>query len=122
MWTWTALDAETKLVPSGLVGERTLEDCYTFLADLRDRIKPGHRIQLTTDGLGHYAVAADAIWRNSIDIAQLIKQYGGGGEDTPERKYSPAACTGTQVRVQAGDPDPQGDRQCRCDVAARAAR
>jgi IS1 family transposase len=107
VWTWTAIEAETKLVPSWLVGERTLEDCYTFLSDLRSRVKPGHRIQLTTDGLGHYAVAADAIWRNSIDFAQLIKQYGGGPQDTPERKYSPAVCTGIQVRVQAGDPDPE---------------
>src|SRR4051812_47081129 len=51
VWCWVALDAETKLAPSWLVGERTVEDCYTFLSDLRDRIKVGNRIQLTTDGL-----------------------------------------------------------------------
>ena len=51
VWTWTAIDAETKLIPSWLVGERTLADCYTFMADLKSRLKPG-RIQLTTDGLG----------------------------------------------------------------------
>jgi IS1 family transposase len=105
VWTWTAIDADTKLIPSWLVGERTLADCYTFLADLKARLKPG-RLQLTTDGLGHYAHVADAIWRNSVDFAQLIKVYGGGPADTPERKYSPAECTSTEVKIVAGDPDP----------------
>jgi IS1 family transposase len=105
VWTWTAIDADTKLIPSWLVGERTLADCYTFLADLKARLNPG-RLQLTTDGLGHYARVADALWRNSVDFAQLIKVYGGGPADTPERKYSPAECTSTEVKIVAGDPDP----------------
>lgn len=50
MWTWTAIDADTKLVPSWLVGERTTQDCYVFLNDLRSRLLPGQRIQITTDG------------------------------------------------------------------------
>ena len=105
VWTWTAIDAQTKLMPSWLVGERTTADCYTFLSDLKGRLK-NNRIQLTTDGLGAYATVADALWRNNADFAQLIKQYGGGQQDTPERKYSPAECTGIEIRVQSGDPDP----------------
>ena len=61
MWTWVAIDATTKLIPSWLVGERTTEDCYTFLADLRSRMLPGQRIQLTTDGFGSYQPVVDAL-------------------------------------------------------------
>ena len=107
VWTWTAIDAETKLVPSWLVGERSLADCYTFLSDLRDRIKPGHRIQLTTDGLGHYTVAADAIWRNTADFAQIVKKYGNAGNADNEQRYSPAVCTGIETHIRAGNPDPK---------------
>jgi len=53
VWTWTAIDADTKLVPSWLVGERTSQDCWAFLHDLRSRLLPGQRIQLTTDLQGH---------------------------------------------------------------------
>src|SRR5436853_5971554 len=63
VWTWVAIDAETKLVPSWLVGERTTEDCYTFLRDLRERMLPGQRIQLTTDGFGSYQPVVEALWR-----------------------------------------------------------
>ena len=69
MWTWVAIDADTKLVPSWLVGERTTEDCYTFLPDLRSRMLPGQRIQLTTDGFGSYPPVVDALWRDGIDDA-----------------------------------------------------
>jgi len=105
VWTWTAIDADTKLVPSWLVGERTMADCYTFLADLKSRLRNA-RIQLTTDGLGHYMRVVDGVWVDNIDFAQLIKIYGGGSADTPERKYSPAECTGVEVKIVAGDPDP----------------
>ncbi len=106
VWTWTAIDADTKLVPSWLVGERTLVDCYTFLADLKSRLKKA-RIQLTTDGLSHYLTVVDGVWADTIDFAQLIKVYGGGAQDTPEHKYSPAVCTGTDIRIRTGDPDPE---------------
>ncbi|MGZ5165788.1 MAG: IS1 family transposase, partial [Burkholderiales bacterium] len=59
VWTWVAIDADTKLVPSFLVGERTVEDGYAFMSDLRDRIRTGNRIQLTTDGLGIYTTVVD---------------------------------------------------------------
>lgn len=102
MWTWVAIDADTKLIPSWLVGERTTQDCYVFLADLKSRIRPGNRIQLTTDGFGSYPPVVDALWRNGIDYAQIIKEYGGGNDD---HKYSPAVCTSTQRNVIAGNPD-----------------
>lgn len=105
VWTWVAIDADTKLVPSFLVGERTTEDCYTFLADLRDRMPPGNRIQLSTDGFGSYPVVVDALWRDNIDYAQIIKDY----TEAPEaerRRYSPAKCKVVEVNVLAGDPDP----------------
>jgi hypothetical protein len=103
VWTWVAIDAETKLVPSWLVGERTTADCYTFLADLKSRVRVGNRIQLTTDGFGSYPPVVDALWRNAIDYAVIIKEYGGGDDD---HRYSPAVCTSTDKRVIAGNPDP----------------
>jgi IS1 family transposase len=75
VWTWTAIDADTKLVPTWLVGERTTEDCYTFLRDLKSRLLPGQRIQITTDGFGSYAPVIDALWRGNVDYAQQIKDY-----------------------------------------------
>lgn len=107
VWTWTAVDADTKLVPSWLVGERTLEDAYAFLMDLKMRLR-NSRIQLTTDGLGLYLQVVDGLWAENIDFAMLHKIYGGRGmkdNDGPERTYSPAECTGVDVRVIAGTPD-----------------
>jgi len=104
VWTWTAIDADTKLVPTWLVGERTMQDAYAFLMDLKMRLK-NSRIQLTTDGLGHYLRVVDGLWAENIDYAMLHKIYGGGPETTPERTYSPAQCTGIDIRVIAGDPD-----------------
>ena len=103
VWTWVAIDADTRLIPSWLVGERTMADCYTFLADLRSRLRNA-RIQLTTDGLGHYLRVVDGLWADNIDFAMLHKVYGGSQDD--EQRYSPAECTGTEIRVIAGDPDP----------------
>jgi IS1 family transposase len=103
VWTWVALDAETKLVPSWLVGERTTEDCYTFLADLRARMLPGQRIQLTTDGFGCYQPVVDALWRGNIDYGIVVKEYKGAtGDDA--RRYSPATCSSIQKHVIAGEP------------------
>jgi IS1 family transposase len=105
VWTWTALDADTKLVPSWLVGERTTEDCYVFLRDLRSRLLPGQRIQLSTDGFGSYPPVVNALWGSAIDYAQIVKEY-----DSPTqmeaRKYSPAKnCRVTDITVHSGEPD-----------------
>ncbi|MGI8936603.1 MAG: IS1 family transposase [Iamia sp.] len=106
IWTWTAIDADTKLVPSWLIGERTTEDCFVFLRDLRSRLLPGQRIQLTTDGFGSYPPVVDALWRDNIDYAQQVKEY---NTPTPDeaRRYSPATnCKVTEVTVLNGEPDP----------------
>ena len=75
VWTWVAIDAETKLVPTWHVGDRSIEDCYMFLSDLRSRIRIGNRIQLTTDGLSCYPPVVDALWRNGIDYGVVVKEY-----------------------------------------------
>lgn len=106
VWTWVAIAADTKLIPSWLVGERTTEDCYTFLADLRSRMLPGQRIQLSTDGFGAYPRVVDALWGSEIDFAQIVKEYDSPSE-TESRKYSPAKnCRVTDINVHSGDPDP----------------
>jgi IS1 family transposase len=102
VWTWTAIDADSKLICSWLVGERTLPDAYRFAVDLRSRLK--NRVQLTTDGLGLYAIVIDGLFRNGIDYAVMQKTYGTPVDD--ERRYAPAVCTGVEVRIISGDPDP----------------
>lgn len=104
VWTWTAIDADTKLVPTWLVGERTTEDCFVFLRDLRSRLLPGLRVQLTTDGFGSYLPVVDALWRGNIDYAQIIKEYSQPAVED-QRRYSPATCKVTDIKVMMGDPD-----------------
>jgi IS1 family transposase len=105
VWTWVALCADTKLVPSWLVGERTIEDATTFAHDLRGRLAEP-RVQITTDGLRAYREAiGDAF--DSVDFAQLHKVY--GLDPTirgAQRRYSPPMVTSTHVTVVSGDPDP----------------
>jgi IS1 family transposase len=104
VWTWTVLCADTKLVPSWLVGERTTEDAWCLMADLKNRVN--HRIQLTSDGHSAYIASVGLTFGRGIDFAQLIKMYAPDGGKGPERRYSPQVCTGTRVRVQRGNPDP----------------
>ena len=76
-----------------------------FLRDLRSRLLPAQRIQLTTDGFGSYPPVVDALWRGHIDYAQIIKEY---TSPTPEeqRRYSPPTCKVTDIHILNGDPDP----------------
>jgi IS1 family transposase len=104
VWTWTALCADTKLVPSWLVGERTVDDAWAFLTDLQDRL--AKRVQLTSDGLKLYVQAVDLAFGDEIDFAQLHKIYGTDPGKEAARRYSPAVCTGTDVRIVSGDPNP----------------
>ena len=104
VWTWTALCADTKLVPSWLVGERTVDDAWAFLTDLQERL--ANRVQLTSDGLKLYVQAVDLAFGAEIDFAQLHKIYGTDPGKDAARRYSPAVCTGTDVRIVNGDPDP----------------
>jgi IS1 family transposase len=102
VWTFTAICADTKLVPSWLVGERTKYDADFFLRDLASRM--ARRIQLSTDGHSMYESTVGPAFGGQVDWAQLQKNYA-AAED--QRKYSPAVCTGTKRRVMKGDPDPE---------------
>jgi len=102
VWTWTAICADTKLVPSWLVGERTAEDAYVFMQDLRSRL--ANRVQLTTDGHKPYLSAVESAFGAEIDYAMLIKLYGEPAGQGNERRYSPAECTGTEKGKITGYP------------------
>ena len=103
VWTWTAIDADTKLVPSWLVGTRDLGSAYTFMHDLADRLS--HRVQLTTDGHRPYLEAVESAFNLNIDYATLTKIYGADREQ--EKRYSPATCKGTVPKVISGNPNPK---------------
>ena len=103
VWTWTAIDADTKLVPSWLVGSRDAESAYEFMTDLASRLRG--RVQLTTDAYRPYLLAVDGAFGIDIDYARLHKIY--GGDTQAQRTYSPAVCIGCRSEVVTGDPDPQ---------------
>jgi IS1 family transposase len=105
IWTWTALCADTKLVPTWLIGERTLEDAWTFMHDLAPRLS--QRVQLTTDGLHAYLRAVNHAFKTEIDYAMLMKLYGPDPNPEAERRYSPAVCIGANPRPMIGMPDPE---------------
>jgi IS1 family transposase len=104
VWTWTAIDADTKLIPCWLVGERTLEDAVVFIEDLAKRL--ANRVQLTTDGHKPYLKAVEAAFGDEIDYATLTKLYGRTpAKETVESRYSPPVCTGMDIRHVQGNPD-----------------
>jgi IS1 family transposase len=100
-WTWTALDADTKLIPCWYVGTRDSRAAYHFMHDLAARL--AHRVQLTTDGLKVYLDAVEIAFGDEIDYAQLVKIYGEGPKT--EARYSPAQCMGARKAVVSGKPD-----------------
>jgi IS1 family transposase len=106
VWTWTAIDADTKLVPSWAVGRRDGFTASAFIRDLADRLST--RVQLTTDGHKVYLEAVEGAFGSEIDYAMLVKMYeGDSGKNAPaERRYSPATCTGSREQTITGDPDP----------------
>ena len=101
IWTWTAIDADTKLVPSWSVGLRDAGYAYRFMKDLQSRLT--NRIQLTTDGHKVYLNAVEDTFGADIDYAMLVKLY--GKEVDSETRYSPAKCTGTNSRAITGYPE-----------------
>lgn len=104
VWTWTSICAETKLVPSWLVGARDAATAHRFMADLSERL--ANRIQLTTDGNRVYLEAVEHYFGANIDYAMLIKQYGGEGERSkPETRYSPGNIVRASKARIMGDPD-----------------
>lgn len=103
VWTWTAIDADSKLIISYLVGSRDASCADEFMHDVASRI--ANRIQLTTDGHGPYLHAVESAFGTGIDYAMLIKIYGETPDQNgPERKYSPGVCLGTKKRKVVGKP------------------
>lgn len=102
VWTWTAIDAETKLCVSYLVGGRDGWWANEFMRDVASRIRG--RVQLTTDAHRAYLEAVEGAFGADIDYATLQKIY--GASDEPEKRYSPAKCIGSDMKVVSGDPDP----------------
>jgi hypothetical protein len=101
VWTWTAIDADTKLVPSFMVGNRDGETARIFVDDLASRL--ANRVQLATDGHKAYLEAVEAAFGSEIDYAMLMKLYGSAQEET---RYSPAECIGCERKRVVGNPDP----------------
>ena len=102
-WTWTGLDASSKLMISWKLGSRDGETAFDFMTDLASRL--ANRIQLTTDGDRTYLAAVEDAFGGAVDYAMLVKIYGSSGE--PQTRYSPAACLGCIPTPIAGDPDPK---------------
>ncbi len=103
VWTWTAIDADTKLIPTWLVGSRDADSAYEFMQDVASRLR--YRVQLTTDGHRPYLAAVEDAFGADIDYAMLQKIYGADpGNDT---RYSPAVCLGCKVETVTGMPDPK---------------
>jgi len=100
IWTWVALDSDSKLAVSWLIGNRDAEYAKIFMEDVASRLK--NRVQLTTDGLKAYLEAVEENFGSKIDFAQLIKMYGKPIDG--EHRYSPAECTGTEKRIIQGKP------------------
>ena len=103
VWTWTAIEAETKMILAYEVGDRSGATAMEFMDDLRARIV--NRVQLTTDGHKAYLEAVEGAFGGDVDFAQLIKLYGDEGGKTAQRKYSPAECTGTKKVKISGEPE-----------------
>ena len=101
-WTWTGIDADSKLIISWFVGSRDADAAWAFMQDLSNRL--ANRVQLTTDGHRAYLDAVDGAFGTMIDYAILVKQYGTVPE--AEKRYSPPVCLGAERTVIHGDPDP----------------
>jgi IS1 family transposase len=105
-WTWTAIDADSKLIVSYFVGDRSGQSARTMLCDLEHRL--ANRVQLTTDGYLVYMRAVHEAFGNDVDYAMLDKIYGTTTKPrSAEARYSPAPIVGTKVRCCSGNPDPK---------------
>src|SRR5437667_9875579 len=103
VWTWTAIDADTKLIISFTLGDRGAGTATAFMQDVAARI--ANRVQLTTDGRHVYMDAVEDAFGADIDYAMLQKIYG-APSDAEMRRYSPATCIGCKTAVVTGNPDP----------------
>jgi len=100
VWTWVAIDADSKLIPTWAVGRRDAGTAFALIEDLAGRLN--HRIQLTTDGLRVYLDAVESAFGSNIDYSMLVKMY--GNDSGPNRGYSPAECIGARVIPIIGKP------------------
>jgi IS1 family transposase len=100
VWTWVAIDADTKLVPSWMVGNRDAASAKVFIDDLAGRLS--NRVQLTTDGHKAYLSAIEQAFGCEVDYAMLVKLY---GVEQEEVRYSPSKCLGMETRIISGSPD-----------------
>lgn len=104
VWTWTALDADSKLIVSWYVGDREAGSAYEFMNDVAGRL--ANPVQLTTDGHKAYLRAVENAFENGIDYAMLVKMHGASeGTNQHEKKYSPAECTGCKKIKISGEPN-----------------
>jgi len=103
VWTWVAMDADTKLICSWLVGGRGTWEAIQLVNDLASRMS--NRIQLTTDGHRPYLYAVSDAFAGDIDYGMLIKYY--GADPQTEKRYSPAKCIGCEKKSVVGNPDPK---------------
>ncbi len=104
VWTWTAIDAETKLIPSWMVGTRDGDAAKAFVNDLAGRL--ANRVQITSNGHSAYLQAIENAFGWDVDYAMLVKIYGAGGGQS-ETRYSPAVCIGCNKHRVTGNPDPK---------------
>lgn len=102
VWTWTALDADTKLIVAYYVGDRSGQSAIALMDDLRDRL--ANRVQLTTHGQKAYLEAVEGAFGGDVDYAQLVKLYGSTPESAKGR-YNPAECIGARKERVEGNPD-----------------
>ena len=100
VWTWVAIDADTKLVPSWRVGDRSSETAFAFVSDLASRLR--NRVQITTDGYRPYLEAIEGAFGSNVDYAMLVKVYGEAPEG--KRRYSPPECVGAHKHRIEGNP------------------
>jgi|SRR5438128_30680 len=105
-WTWTALDADSKLIVAYALGPRNALMAYDFMKDVADRL--ANRVQLTTDGLRAYLTAVDYAFGIDVDYATLEKHYGASAHgDSAAVRYSPAKFIGSKRAIVTGEPDPK---------------
>lgn len=103
IWTWVAIDADTKLVPMFLVGDRSRHSATQFMLGLSSRL--ANRIQLSSDGHFSYVNSVPQVFGENIDYGVLVKSYAASSESTGQRRYSPPVCVGAEKFSRIGNPD-----------------
>ena len=103
VWTWTAIDADTKLIVSYLCGGRDAAWANSFMEDVASRLTT--RVQITTDGHSAYAEAVEGAFGMDVDYAMLIKLY--GSPAVFDTRYSPGEVVGIETKIRTGNPDPK---------------